>query len=183
MKWLSKKLLQLFGWKMYWGITPEDKCIIIGAPHTSSWDFVVSWLFYKALGREANVLMKKEFFFWPLGNILTKMGAIPVDRSKGANIIRQSIRLFEERDYFQLAISPEGTRKRNKNWKAGFHTIASGANVPVYVASYDWGRKQISMFEEFKISEDSEADIKRMKDFYRNKGVQGKHPKSFTTDY
>jgi 1-acyl-sn-glycerol-3-phosphate acyltransferase len=94
MKWISKKILQLFGWKMHWGVTPEDKCIIIGAPHTSSWDFAISWLFYKALGREANVLIKKEFFFWPLGNILTKMGGIPVDRSKGANIIRQSIRLF-----------------------------------------------------------------------------------------
>jgi 1-acyl-sn-glycerol-3-phosphate acyltransferase len=183
MKWISKKLLQLFGWKMHWGVTPEDKCIIIGAPHTSSWDFVISWLFYKALGREANVLIKKDFFFWPLGNILTKMGGIPVDRSKGANIIRQSIRLFEELDYFHLAISPEGTRKRNQKWKAGFHTIASGANVPVYVASYDWGRKQVSMFEEFKITEDAKADIKRMKDFYSDKGVRGKHPGNFTAEY
>lgn len=183
MKWISKKLLQLFGWKMHWGITPAAKCIIIGAPHTSSLDFVVSWLFYTALGRKAHVLIKKEFFFWPMGTILTKMGGIPVDRSKGANIIRQSIRLFEELDYFQLAISPEGTRKKNKNWKAGFHTIASGANVPVYLGCYDWGRKQISMFEEFKISEDAKADLNRMKDFYRDKGVRGRHPENFIAEY
>jgi 1-acyl-sn-glycerol-3-phosphate acyltransferase len=81
-----------------------------------------------------------------------------------------------------LALTPEGTRELTKNWKAGFHTIATTANVPVYLGSFDWGRKEITIGNKFELTTDSKADIKRMKDFYRNKGVVGKFPENFTTE-
>lgn len=175
MKWL--------GWKAHGTVVPENKCIIIGVPHTSAWDFIISWIFYTSMGGKANILIKKEFFFWPVGYIAKKMGGIPIDRSKGANVIRQTIKLFEEREYMHLALTPEGTRKLSTKWKAGFHTIAKNANVPVYLGSFDWGRKQMSIWEKFELTDDYKEDIKRMKDFYREKGVQGKFPELFTTDY
>ena len=183
MKTFSKFLLKILGWKTIGGVAPEKKCIIIGAPHTSSWDFIISWLYYNSLGGMANILVKKEFFFWPLGYVLRSMGGVPIDRSKGANVIRQTIKFFNEREYLHLAISPEGTRKLTKKWKAGFHIIAKETNIPVYLGRYDWGKKEVTLGIKFEITNDSKQDIKRMKDYYREKGIVGKHPELFTTEY
>ncbi len=183
MKWISKFILRLLGWKSIGSVVPEKKCIIIGVPHTSAWDFVISYFFYTGLGGKANVLIKKEFFFWPVGYFVRKMGGLPIDRSKGANVVRQVAQLFNENETLHLALTPEGTRKLNKNWKAGFHSIATLANVPVYLGSFDWGRKEIAIWEKFELTDNPKEDIKRMKDYYREKGVKGKFPEMFTTEY
>ncbi len=171
------------GWRTVGGPAPEEKCIIIGAPHTSSWDFIISWLFYTSVGGLANTLIKKEFFFWPMGSLLRKMGGFPIDRSKGANVIRQTIQLVNENEHVHLALTPEGTRNYTKKWKAGFHIIAKETGIPVYLGYFDWGRKEISIGEKFEISNDAKQDINRMKDFYREKGIKGKFPEKFTTEY
>jgi len=183
MKKIFRFLLKIWGWKAEFDAIPNvDKCIIIGVPHTSAWDFVISWLYYAADGRTANVLIKKEFFFWPIGYFVKKMGGLPIDRSKGANVIRQTIQQINENDHVHLAMTPEGTRKRTKNWKAGFHIIAKETGVPVYLGSFDWGRKIITTGIPFELTDDSKADIQRMKAYYREKGIVGKFPENFTTD-
>ena len=183
MKSITRFILKIIGWKaIYEGIPPEPKCIIIGAPHTSAWDFVISWLYYTSAGRRANVLIKKEFFFWPMGFIIRKMGGLPIDRSRGANVIRQTIQLINERDHIHLALTPEGTRAHTKKWKAGFHIIARETGIPVYLGSFDWGTKTITTGDRMEITDDSTADINRMKAYYREKGIQGKHPERFCTD-
>ncbi len=118
-----------------------------------------------------------------MGFFVRKMGGLPIDRSKGANVIRQTIQLFNEREYMHLALTPEGTRKLTKNWKAGFHTIATNANAAVYLGSFDWGTKIVTIGPRFELTNDYKEDIKRMKDFYREKGVKGKFPELFSTDY
>ncbi|WP_297092042.1 1-acyl-sn-glycerol-3-phosphate acyltransferase [uncultured Draconibacterium sp.] len=183
MKGISIFLLKLMGWKTVGEKAPDNKCIIIGAPHTSAWDFVISWLFYTSKGAVANVLIKKEFFFWPLGYFIKKMGGLPIDRSKGANVIRQTINLINTNEYVHLALTPEGTRSLNKRWKAGFHIIAKETGIPVYLGYFDWGRKEISIGEKFELSDDARQDIRRMKDFYREKGIKGKFPELFSTEY
>lgn len=183
MKKISAFLLKLLGWKVEGSVAPEPKCIIIGVPHTSAWDFVISYLFYASVGGKASILVKKEFFFWPAGFFVRKMGGIPINRSKGANVIRQTVHLFNTMEHLHLAMTPEGTRKRVVRWKAGFHTIAKLANVPVYLGSFDWGRKVITIGKKFELTDDAQADIRRMKDFYREKGIQGKFPENFTTEY
>ena len=180
---ICKFLFRLSGWKADGVVAPDKKCIIIGVPHTSAWDFLIVWIYYTSLGGKMNFLIKKEFFFWPLGYFVRKMGGISIDRSKGANVIRQSIQLFAEREHLQLAITPEGTRKKTTKWKAGFHTIARQANVPVYLTSFDWGRKQMTIWGTFELTNDYKQDIQRMKDFFREKGIQGKYPGQFSTDY
>lgn len=182
MKNICKFLLKIMGWRSVGTKVTDPKCILVGAPHTSSWDFIISWIFYTSLGGKASIVIKKEFFFWPVGSILKKMGGIPTDRSKGANVVRQIIHLFNERDYMHLAITPEGTRKRTKNWKAGFHTIAQSAGIPVYLVSFDWGRKTMTIWGKMELTDDAKEDIRRMKKFYRDKGVKGKFPDQFTTE-
>lgn len=182
MKLFCNYLLKLFGWKLVNGIMPHKKAIMIGAPHTSSWDFVLSYLFYTAAGGTAYVMMKKEFFFWPLGFLLKKMGALPVDRSKGMSVVNQVITEMNSRDEMHLAITPEGTRQLTKRWKTGFHTIAKATGATVYLGFFDFGRKEIGWIDTFELSNDPKADTKRMKAYYRNRNVKGKHPDLYTYD-
>ena len=54
------------------------KCVICVAPHTSNWDFFIGKLAYLSIGRYAGFMMKKEWFFPPLGSLLKSMGGVPV---------------------------------------------------------------------------------------------------------
>lgn len=177
---ICRLILKLMGWKVVSGVVPAPKAIIIGVPHTSIWDYIVSWLYYTSVGGVAHTVVKKEMFFWPLGCILRKTGAIPVDRTKGGSVLKQIIDEFNRHEVFQLAITPEGTRKLTKNWKAGFHTIARATGAVVYLGFFDWGKKEVGWFDSFELTSDAHADIKRMKAFYRSKDLKGKHPGLYT---
>ena len=166
---------------MHWTITdpdlpPEPKHIVLGVPHTSIWDFVVAWLYYRSLGGKPRVMIKKEFFFLPLGGLLRSLGAIPVDRKNPLAVTRQVIEVLDKSDSFHLCIAPEGTRKPVKRWKTGFHTFARTAGIPVYLGYFDWGRKEIGHGPRFVCSDDAMADLRAVQAFYKEKGVQGKHP-------
>jgi 1-acyl-sn-glycerol-3-phosphate acyltransferase len=181
-KWICGRILKLMGWSGINGLMPDNKAIIIGVPHTSGWDFVISYLYYSSVGGIARVVIKKEFFFWPLGFFLKRMGAIPVDRSKGATVVKQVINEMNKHEIFHLAITPEGTRKLTKNWKAGFHTIAKATGAKVYLGFFDHGRKLVGWIEKLELTDDPQEDIKRMKAYYRERNVIGKYPELFTAE-
>lgn len=170
-------LHHVFGWKETSGPIPEKKGIILGIPHTSNFDFLLSWVYYTSLGMKASFMIKKEAFRWPIGFFLKKMGGIPVDRSHGAGVIIQIVEEFKTRDMLHLCITPEGTRSRTTHWKAGFHTIARDAGVPVYLGYFDYAKKEIGIFEKFELTDDVQADMKRLKSRY--KGITPKHPEKF----
>ena len=157
-------------------LPPEPKHVLLGVPHTSIHDFVVAWFYYRSLGGTPRVMIKKEFFFWPLGALLRHLGAIPVDRSNPVGVTKQIIEMIEQSDSFSLCIAPEGTRKPVARWKTGFHTFAKAANIPVYLGSFDWGRREIGYGPRFECSDDAMADLRTIQKYYKEKGVQGKHP-------
>ena len=173
------KLLRRMGWESIGGPMKEKKAIVLGVPHTSVWDFLVSYLFYTQFGKVAHIMIKKEFFFWPLGPILRACGAVPVDRESAASMVRSLIHEMDQAEEFHLAIAPEGTRKAVKRWKTGFHLIARETGATVYVGYYDWGRKRISVGEPIELSDDPKADMQRIYDIYRPMGIQGKHKDGF----
>ena len=172
-------LLRRMGWESVGGPMKEKKAIVLGVPHTSVWDFLVSHLFYTQFGKVAHIMIKKEFFFWPLGPILRACGSVPVDRESAASMVRSLIHEMDQADEFHLAIAPEGTRKAVKRWKTGFHLIARETGATVYVGYYDWGRKRISVGEPFELTDDPKADMQRIYDIYRPMGIQGKHKDGF----
>ena len=100
------RLLKLFHWKVDITAPRRDKCVICVAPHTSNWDFILGLLAYKSLGREANFLMKKFWFFFPLKYLLRSLGGIPVPpkRSSGTSLTEQVISDFKSRDSYICAI-------------------------------------------------------------------------------
>lgn len=177
-----KFFMWVWGWKAVSGVMPHKKAIIIGVPHTSAWDFVISYLYYTSVGGVVNIVIKKEFFFWPIGILLRKLGAIPIDRSRGTTVVKQIINEMNSRDFMHLAITPEGTRDLTRHWKAGFHKIAKATGAVVYLGFFDFGRKEIGWYETLELTDDAEADIRSMKAYYRSIGIVGKHPEKFSAE-
>jgi len=182
---MKKKLFgfiyfKLLGWKANITVPIEDKCVICVAPHTSNWDLFVGKLFWGAWGRDASFLMKKDWFFFPLGPIFRWMGGIPVDRSKKTSLTEQLAVLFNERKQLNLAVTPEGTRKRNPDWKKGFYYIALNAKVPIKLFGLDYSRKVIECTKTIIPSGDFDKDIIEIKQYFKD--YKGKHPELFTTD-
>ena len=124
-------LYRCWGFKFETDFTLPDKYIIALAPHTSNWDFIVGQLHTFAQGYSCNFMMKKFWFFWPLGYIMRALGGIPVERSKKTSLTDQLAEQARQRDTFHLCITPEGTRKAVKDWKKGFYYIALKANLPI----------------------------------------------------
>lgn len=174
-------LLKMLGWKVGEPMVPEKKCIILGVPHTSFWDFIISYLYYTSVGGNAKCMIKKEMFFPPLGWILKAMGGVPVDRKNSASLIRSVINSANQSETFHLAIAPEGTRKAVKRWKTGFHTIAKHSGMPVYLGYFDWSRKVIGRGERFELTDDAGADLKRIQQIYEEMNLGAKHPEQYIT--
>lgn len=174
-------MLRLLGWTGVDSLPEEDKCIILGVPHTTIWDFFISYLYYRSIGGKAKCLVKKEMFFPPLGWLLRAMGGVPVDRSNPTKLVMSVIHEMEKSEHFHLAVAPEGTRKPVKNWKTGFHMIATKANVPVYLGYFDWKTKRIGRGEKVELTEDARADMKRIQALYEEMHLTGKHPENYIT--
>lgn len=174
---LSAWILKMAGWKITYSVVEPAKSVICVAPHTSNWDFIVGKLCYWGLEKDAAFLMKKSWFFFPLGYVFRAMGGVPIDRSKRMSVTQQMMEEFKKRDKFHLAITPEGTRKPVSEWKKGFYYIAVGAGVPIQMAYFDFGKKEMGITEVFYPTGNEEADFAHIYDFYR--GVSGRNPENF----
>ncbi|MBR1940885.1 MAG: 1-acyl-sn-glycerol-3-phosphate acyltransferase [Bacteroidaceae bacterium] len=168
---------KLMGWREEVTEPFHDKCVICVAPHTSNWDLFVGKVYWCAKGRKASFMMKKEWFFFPLGLIFRAMGGIPVDRSKKTSLVDQMAERFRQSEKFNLTITPEGTRKPNPDWKKGFYYIALKAGVPIQLIAFDYERKLISYTRCFTPTGDFDRDIVEIKSYFKD--FKGKHPENF----
>ncbi len=168
---------KLMGWREEVTEPFHDKCVICVAPHTSNWDLFVGKVYWCAKGRKACFMMKKEWFFFPLGLIFRAMGGIPVDRSKKTSLVDQMAERFRQSEKFNLTITPEGTRKPNPDWKKGFYYIALKAGVPIQLIAFDYERKLISYTRCFTPTGDFDHDIVEIKSYFKD--FKGKHPENF----
>ncbi|MDO4163195.1 MAG: 1-acyl-sn-glycerol-3-phosphate acyltransferase [Bacteroides sp.] len=171
-------LYRLMGWKAQVTVPDYDKCIICVAPHTSNCDLLIGKLFYGAMGRKSCFMMKKEWFFFPLGIFFRAIGGIPVDRKRKCSLVDQMAERFAASTRFQLAITPEGTRKANPDWKKGFYYIALKAQVPIVLAGVDYPSKSISLTRVIQPSGDIDKDMREIKLHF--KAFRGRHPENFT---
>ena len=152
-------LLKALGWTVVEPPVEEEKCIILGVPHTSIWDFAISYLYYTSVGGHARCMVKKSMFFPPLGWLLRSLGAIPVDRSNATALLKSVIDEMEKPGTFHLALAPEGTRKPVKNWKT----------------------KRVGRGQRVELTDDARADMKRIQQMYEDMHLVGKHPEKYIT--
>jgi 1-acyl-sn-glycerol-3-phosphate acyltransferase len=124
-------------------------------------------------------MMKKEWFFFPLGLLFKAAGGIPVNRGRKSSLVDQMVAVFKEKKKFHLAITPEGTRKANPNWKKGFYHIAVKAQVPIVLVGIDYEKKTISAGKSIFPSGDIDKDMREIKLHYKN--FKGRHPEYFVT--
>lgn len=169
---------RLLGWKTNVTVPHYDKCVICAAPHTSNWDLFIGKLFYGAIGRDASFMMKKEWFFFPLGILFKAIGGIPVDRSRKTSLVDQMADRFARSKQFHLAITPEGTRKRNPDWKKGFYYIALKAQVPIMLIGVDYPSKTITSTKAVVPTGDFERDMREIKLYFKD--FRGKNPENFS---
>ena len=179
-KSLCRLIFRKMGWQVEMTVPYRDKCIICVAPHTSNWDFIIAELYYHSIGRTAGFLMKKEWFFWPLGVLFRSLGGIPVERSRHVSLTARVAEAAIKAERFELAVTPEGTRSLVTKWKRGFYFIALKAGLPIQLYAIDYKNKRIVCTKELVPSGDVEADMRLIMDYYRP--YEGKYPGKFAVE-
>ena len=168
--------------RLHWtaDVTEEhpDKYIICLAPHTSNWDFVLGQLYIRARGMKSNFLMKKEWFFWPLGCLFRAIGGIPVERKKHTSMTDSMAETARQAKVFHLCITPEGTRSRVEEWKKGFYFIALKAQLPILLYGLDYERRLIQCTRTIIPSGNLDEDMRQIKLYFKD--FKGKRPENFT---
>lgn len=175
-----KILFSWMGWRVNVTEPTPPKCIICVAPHTSNYDFFIGKLYYASIGLTSQFLMKREWFFWPLGTLLRHIGGIPVERSRHTSLTDQLAAQARHSDKFSLAVTPEGTRSLAPRWKRGFYYIALKAQLPILLYAIDYPSKTIICTQTLHPTGDVEADMRTIMRYYSQ--YQGKHPEKFTVE-
>ena len=179
MKTLARFILfTLWGWKLEndFPKTPL-KYIVIAAPHTSWVDFPIAILSRMASGTMIHFIGKGSLFKPPFGFFFRALGGTPVDRTKSNNLVDAVVDVFNAKEKFILGLSPEGTRKKVDKWKTGFYYIAKGANVPIVMATLDFGKKKIKISEPYYTTSNKDKDFEVFHSYFKN--VKGKNPELF----
>ena len=172
---ISNWIMLLAGWRVDGTLPNIPKYILIGAPHTSNWDFVLFLGIIFHLKVDARYMGKAELFRNPFGWFFYWCGGIPVDRSKSSGLVEQMVDACKKSDRFILTIAPEGTRHGVKQWKRGFYHIAKNSGVPIVMAKVDGKHRTVHVGQVFHPGEDMEADILSIQDAF--KGIIGINPR------
>lgn len=169
--------LRLRGWRVVGPAPSFPKFVFIAAPHTSNWDVPFMLAAAGAMGLRISWLGKDSLFRFPLGTLARAAGAIPVDRSRRNDLVRQVASLFESRQGLILAISPEGTRDHVEHWKSGFYQIALQANVPIGLGYLDYRTRTCGFRGSLLPTGEVRADMDKIREAYR--GITGLYGENY----
>jgi 1-acyl-sn-glycerol-3-phosphate acyltransferase len=176
---VARLMLRCAGWRVIFRGLPAPQGVIVVAPHTSNWDFVVLVLAKWAIGLQVTFWGKDTLFRWPLfGRWLRWLGGLPVARHAPQGAVGQmteAMRAAREQGRFMwLGLSPEGTRARTEGWRSGFYRVALQAEVPVGVAALDFARREVRVDSFWRLSGLPDADLAVLAAAVR--GARGRHP-------
>lgn len=163
----ARTMLRLARWRTA-GEVPT-RGILVGAPHTSNWDWVLTLL----LGWDSRVrirlLVKHSFFKGPMGVLMRATGAVELDRDNPGATIKALLADAEADESFLLGIAAEGTRSKVDYWKSGFYRISQQTGIPVTLAYLDKPSRTVGWGPTFDLSGDVRADMDRIRAFYADK--------------
>jgi 1-acyl-sn-glycerol-3-phosphate acyltransferase len=172
---IAAGILRLLGWSSRVRVPDVPKCLIVLAPHTSYWDFALLLAFALRHGVDAHWLGTHNLFRGPGGPLFRWLGGIPVDRTRRNGLVGAVVDAFESRDRLMVALAPEGSRYRRKRWKTGFHRIAEGAGVPVWLVGMDYPSRTIVADTLVWVTGNLDADLRRLGEFFSP--LRGKRPR------
>ncbi len=169
---LNQVLVWLFkinGWKVK---QPEFKeahhCVLVGAPHTSNWDFVYALAAMRILKIPMRYLIKNSWLKPPFGWFIKPTGAIGVNRSVKTGLVEEVAELFSTHSELALIVTPEGTRKKMPTIKSGFYHMALKADVPIVLSYLDYKNKEAGIGMVLDPKMGYEAVLKAMVAYYSN---------------
>ncbi|MCB8946073.1 MAG: lysophospholipid acyltransferase family protein [Ardenticatenaceae bacterium] len=162
----ARTILTRLGWRLEGDIVNLPKMVLIGAPHTSNWDLILTIGAIFALGLHVSWVAKHTIFRWPLGVLLRWLGGIGINRKSTKGFVEKMAMEIQARDKILLAIMPEGTRSKVREWRSGFYYIAHQAQVPIYPVIFDYGRKILGFGPAIYTTGDFEADLPRIKSYF-----------------
>lgn len=181
-KYLGQFIFWLSGWKIQLEGDKDvlDRCILVVAPHTSNWDYILGILTYWQLKKRLKVIIKDTHTKAFYGGIIKKIGAIGIDRSQKNDLINNITELFKT-ESFSLVITPEGSRAYAEKWRLGFYHMAKSAQVPIVMASGDYKHKKIRIgltipFEDI-ISLPKEEILDRLEEHFQD--INPRYPENF----
>lgn len=166
---LARAILGVIGWRMVGSFPDLPKYVLVGAPHTTNWDFPFTILWMFAGGVRFNWIGKASLFESPLGGFFRRLGGIPVWQERSGNFVNQIVQAFEKASRLIIAISPEGTRSKTDYWKTGFYYMALGAKVPIVMGYIDYRLKEVGIGPILQPSGDIQKDFASLREFYASK--------------
>lgn len=171
MKRLWVAIAKLFGWKFDVPVDAECRrlhhCVLIEAPHTSIYDFLLGAACVWHLGLNGRFFIKKEFFFFPIRGFLRRCGALPIDRGNRTNhMVDNAVAALKQNDDITIIITPEGTRKPVRRFKRGFYEIATQAGVPIALTYINYKTRHMGIGPIIQPSGDFDADMRCIIAFY-----------------
>jgi acyltransferase family protein len=185
-KWIGAFFLWITGWKVV--LEGEDKvlnrCVLVVAPHTSNWEFVLGILAYWKLDKPIKLIIKdahtKAWYGW----LVRKLGGIGINRSQRNHLVEFVTEQFKKED-FSLVVTPEGTRSRVDKWRMGFYHMALTAQVPIVLGAGDFKKKIIFIGKTIPFTDlqtrSKESIIDEIREYYRDKNP--KYPQQWNPDF
>jgi len=169
LRWLAIAILKISGWHARGKELEQQRFVLIGAPHTSNWDFPLMLLVVLKLRLQVFWMGKHTLFPWGFGWLMKWLGGIPINRAASHNVVRQTVEQYRQHDQLVVLIPPEGTRSKVDSWKTGFYHIASIAEVPILLGYVDADKKEAGIADFFNPTGDLENDMRAIRAFYADK--------------
>ncbi|MGB3796453.1 MAG: 1-acyl-sn-glycerol-3-phosphate acyltransferase [Alteraurantiacibacter sp.] len=163
---ILRGLYRLKGFRLSGNAPAIPKFILLGAPHTSNWDFIFFAGAVKKMGIRPSFVGKHTLFKWPMTQFMLDMGGMPINRSTNTGYVRTVIERIEAMDEIALVVAPEGSRSSDGRWRSGFYHIASGAGIPIVPAWFDYRARHGAIGEPIWPTGDFHADLARIAQFY-----------------
>ena len=169
---LGRVVLGVSGWQIIGKIPNEERVLIIAAPHTSNWDFILGIAALFALNVNIKWLGKHSIFLPGIAWLLKWLGGIPVNRENPSSLIDYVVRTVEKEKGLMIGMAPEGSRKKTNRWKSGFLRIAEQTNSKIVFLSIDAPFKTLKIGEIYTPSGDTDRDIDFVMNYYKQfKGI------------
>ena len=156
-------------WTLAGEPAPKRPSVLIGAPHTSNWDFVLMLAIAWRHGIDIRWLGKASLFGGWRGPIMRGLGGIPVDRSDPSRVVAEVVGRIRAGEVFGLVVTPDGTRGANAYWKSGFYRIARETGLPLTLGFVDRTTMTTGLGPTFDLTGDVAADMGRIRTFYADK--------------
>jgi 1-acyl-sn-glycerol-3-phosphate acyltransferase len=184
---IAQTIFKIAGWKFVPNPDPAvNRSVMIAAPHTSNWDLLYALAAFKLMNLPVRFTIKKEWMIFPVGPFLAYFGAIPIDRSPKVpgqprkSMVEAMAEIFAGKSKISVMVTPEGTRSLRTEWKTGFYYVAKEAGVPIALGYLDYAKKEAGVGPLVYPSDNMEADMRKIMDFYAP--IPGKFPEKFSVD-